>query len=252
MSFKDISLGSIIVIGGCGLLGHHVVKYCLEHGSSPSEITVFDISTRNNRHPDVTYIAGDLANKSELSAALDMAKPNVIINVASPDAMTPDKSVFARCNVVGVQHVIELAQEKGIRVLVHTSSSEVIQDSYHDLVFATEEWPVQENPVNGSIYAKTKAIGEALVMKANGERKLLTTAIRLPTLFGEGDIVITRHFIELGRAGKLRFQVGANTNLYDLCHAGNAAEGHILAAKASICAHQGRSDFEFSRLTTFP
>ncbi len=237
MSFKDIPIGSVIVIGGCGLLGHHVVKYLLENGSSPSDITVFDISTRSNRYPEVTYIAGDLADKNQLSAAFDVAKPNVIINVASPDAMTPDKSVFARCNVIGVQNVIDLAQEKGIRVLVHTSSSEVIQDSYHDLVFATEEWPVLDNPVNGSVYAKTKAVGEVIVTNANGQKGLLTTAIRLPTLFGEGDIVITRHFVELGRSGRTKFQVGANTNLYDLIYAGNAAEGHVLAAKVISSRH---------------
>lgn len=236
MLFEDIEIGSVLVIGGCGLLGHHVVKFLLENGSSPAQITVFDISTRSNRYSGVTYVAGDLANKNEISNAFDIAKPNVIINVASPDAMTPDKSVFARCNVVGVQNVIEQAKARGIKVLVHTSSSEVIQDSYHDLVFVTEEAPVLDNPVNGSIYAKTKAIGEGLVIDANNPKEgLFTTAIRLPTLFGEGDIVITRHFIELGRSGRTRVQVGANTNLYDLCYAGNAAEGHVLAAKVSLC-----------------
>lgn len=233
MSFNENQLGNVLVIGGCGLLGHHIVKHLLESGSRPSEITVFDICTRHNRYSSVSYVAGSIAEKSILSAAIDRAQPNVIINVASPDAMTPDKSAFALCNVDGVRNIIELAQEKDIRVLVHTSSSEVIQNSYHDIVFATEEWPVLDNPVNGSVYAKTKAIGETMVIRANGKKGLFTTAIRLPTIFGEGDVVITKHFIEMGRSGKIRFQVGPNANLYDFIYAGNAAEGHILAAKVS-------------------
>ncbi|KAH8716792.1 hypothetical protein GQ44DRAFT_775923 [Phaeosphaeriaceae sp. PMI808] len=169
MAFEDVTLGSVIVIGGCGLLGYHIVKHLLQEESSPTQvqITVFDISNQNNRYDNVTYINGDLANKSELAAAFDVARPNVIINVASPDTMAPDKSVFARCNIVGVQNIIELAQEKRIRALVHTSSSEVIQNSYYDLVFAAEDWLVLENPVNGSVYAKTKAVDEVLLTKAN-------------------------------------------------------------------------------------
>jgi sterol-4alpha-carboxylate 3-dehydrogenase (decarboxylating) len=223
-------LKNVIVIGGCGLLGHHVVKYLLEHGSKPDEIYVFDISTKNNRFPGVNYITGDLASKSDVSTAFDAAKPNVIINTASPDAMTPNKEVFWSCNVTGVQNLIECAQERGIRVLVHTSSSEVVQEGYKDLFFVTEEAPVLESPVFGSVYAKTKAIGEGLVLKANRHGGLLTCALRLTTLMGEGDVVLTRHFIGLGKSGKIKFQIGSGKNMYDFAYAGNAAEGHVLAA----------------------
>jgi len=224
-------LGNVIVVGGCGLLGHHIVKFLLENGAPAGSISVFDISVKNNRFDNINYVAGDLASKSDLTAAFKSTKPNVIINVASPDAMTPDKSVFPRCNVLGVRNIIDCAQEQGIRVLVHSSSSEVIQDSYHDMIWATEDWPVLESPVNGSVYAKTKAIGEGLVLDANGQKGLFTTAIRLCTIFGEGDVVITRHFIELGKTGKIKFQVGEGKNLYDFIYAGNAAEGHLLAAQ---------------------
>ncbi|KAF1950450.1 putative sterol-4-alpha-carboxylate 3-dehydrogenase, decarboxylating [Byssothecium circinans] len=228
--------GHIMVVGGCGLLGYHVVKFLLENGKPASDISVFDISIHSNRFPDVTYIHGDIASKSEVSAAFTKARPCIIVNVASPDAMTPDKRVFARCNVVGVQNIIECAQDHGIRILVHSSSSEVIQDSYYDMIWATESWPVLESPVNGSEYAKTKATGEKLALAANGERGLLTTAIRLCTIFGEADIVLTRHYIELGRSGKIRFQVGCGKNMYDFCYAGNAAEGHLLAAMGLLRA----------------
>lgn len=237
MSLTNLSFGPVIVIGGCGLLGHHLVRCLLDHGSRPDEITVFDISTKDNRYPGVTYITGDLASIEALSSAFAQASPNIIINVASPDAMTPNKDVFWRCNVIGVKNVIECAQKRGIRVLVHTSSSEVVQDGYYDIHFATEEWPVLENPVNGSVYAKTKAIGEDMVLKANRQQGLLTCAIRLTTLMGEGDIVLTKQFIKLGETGNIKFQVGAGKNAYDFIYAGNAAEGHIQAAQVRFSPH---------------
>jgi sterol-4alpha-carboxylate 3-dehydrogenase (decarboxylating) len=227
-------LGNVLVIGGCGLLGYHVVKFLVENGKPANEISVLDISVKQNRFDNINYIAGDLAEKDVVSQVFKETNPNVIINVASPDAMTPDKSVFARCNVIGVQNIIQCAQKQGVRVLVHSSSSEVIQDGYFDMIWATEEWPVQENPVHGSIYAKTKAVGEGLVLAANRQKGLFTTAIRLCTLMGEGDRVLTRHFMELGRKGTIKFQVGHGRNLYDFIYSGNAAEGHLLAAKVRI------------------
>ena len=226
-------LGNVLVIGGCGLLGHHIVKFLIENGKPASEIAVFDISVEQNRFRGVDYIPGDLSKKDVVSSVFKRTNPNVVVNVASPDAMAPDKSAFAKCNIVGVQNIIDCAQEQGVHVLVHSSSSEIIQDSYRDMIWATEEWPVQENPVNGSIYAKTKAVGEGLVLAANRQKGLFTTAIRLCTLLGEGDRVLTRHFIELGRKGTIRFQLGYGRNLYDFIYAGNAAEGHLLAAQVS-------------------
>jgi hypothetical protein len=53
----------------------------------------------------------------------------------------------------------------------------------------------------------------------------------MTSLVGERDTVLQKHFIELGRSGRIKFQVGSGTNLYDFVYAGNAAEGLILAAK---------------------
>jgi sterol-4alpha-carboxylate 3-dehydrogenase (decarboxylating) len=149
-AFSQMPLGNVLIIGGCGLLGHHIVKFLLENGTASKDIIVFDINTKANRYPNVTYIEGDLASKTETLSAFDHAKPNVIINVASPDALTPKTEVFERCNVLGVQNVINCAQERGVRVLVHSSSSEVVQDSYYDMVWATEDWAMPENPVDGT------------------------------------------------------------------------------------------------------
>lgn len=195
MSPSKVALGSVLITGGCGLLGHYVVKYLLSEGSKPEDLTVFDILITKNRFPGVHYITGDLSSKQDVLSAFSTVRPNVIINTASPDALSPNKSVFWKCNVTGVENIIACAQEYGTRILVHTSSLEVVQDGYKDMIFVTEDALVLENPVFGSVYAKSKAIGEKLVLSANREKGLLTCAIRLATLMGEGDVVITRHFM---------------------------------------------------------
>ncbi|KAF2478406.1 putative sterol-4-alpha-carboxylate 3-dehydrogenase, decarboxylating [Lindgomyces ingoldianus] len=195
-------LGSVFIIGGCGLLGHHIVKYLL------------DITSRNDVH-----------------TALRKVKANVIINTASPDPLVPVPRLLEEVNINGTQNVLDCAIELGIRVHVYTSSSEVVQRSYDDIIWADETWPLPENPVDGAVYSMTKKIGEELVLQANGKNGLHTAALRLCTIFGEGDRVLTRHAIEMAQDGRAKYHVGTGKNLYDFIYAGNAAEGHILAAK---------------------
>jgi sterol-4alpha-carboxylate 3-dehydrogenase (decarboxylating) len=226
------TLGSVFIIGGCGLLGHHIVKYLLESGDA-TNITVFDVSTKNNRykHPKVKYITGSIASKEDVLDALRKTNTKVIINTASPDPLVPIHRLLEEVNITGTQIVLDCAMELGIKIHVYTSSSEVVQHSYDDILMANETWPLPENPVDGAVYSRTKKIGEELVLAANGKNGLLTTAIRLCTLFGKGDRVLTKHMIEMAQDGRAKYHVGTGKNLYDFIYAGNAAEGHVLAAK---------------------
>ncbi|TVY73574.1 Sterol-4-alpha-carboxylate 3-dehydrogenase [Lachnellula suecica] len=234
-------LGSVFVIGGCGLLGHHIVKYLLESGDATS-ITVFDVSTINNRYNDsrVEYITGSITSRAGLLSALKNTNTKVIFNTASPDPLVPNPALLEEVNITGTQNVLECAMEFRIKVHVYTSSSEVVQNCYDDIVFANETWPLPESPVGGSVYARTKKIGEEFVLKANGQNGLLPTAIRLCTLFGEGDRVLTKHMVEMVQDGRAKYHVGSGKNLYDFIYAGNAAEGHILAAKKLLEASRAK------------
>jgi len=214
------------------LLGHHVVKYLLESDEATS-ITVFDVSTSSNRYYDskVEYITESITSKNELILALKRTNAKVIINTASPDPLVPISHLLEEVNIAGTQNVLDCAMECNIKILFHTSSSEVVQTSYNDIIMANETLPPHHGPVNGAVYSKTEKIGEELVLNANGQIGLLTTAIRLCTLFGEEDRVLTRHAIEMARDGRAKHHIGTGKNLYDFIYAGNAAEGHVLAAR---------------------
>lgn len=225
-------LGSVFIIGGCGLLGHHIVKYLL-HSNDATSITVFDVSTRDKRYndPKVEYITGSITSMEDLFKALQKTKPQVIINTASPDPLKPVPGLLEQVNVRGTQNVLHCAIMCGIRIIVQTSSSEVVQNSYDDILMANETWPLPDKPVDGAIYSLSKKIGEETVLKYNGMGGLLTTAIRLCTIFGEEDQVLTKYMIQMAQDGRAKYHVGSGRNLYDFIYAGNAAEGHILAAK---------------------
>ncbi|PVI08693.1 hypothetical protein DM02DRAFT_648021 [Periconia macrospinosa] len=59
-------LGSVFVVGGCGLLGHHIVKYLVERGDA-TKVTVFDVSTKFNRIEDsmLEYVTGSITSRDD-------------------------------------------------------------------------------------------------------------------------------------------------------------------------------------------
>ena len=82
--------------------------------------------------------------------------------------------------------------------------------------------------------------------RETGQNGLLTTAIRLCTIFGEGDRVLTKHMVEIAQNGRAKYHVGNGKNLYDFIYAENAAEGHVLAAKKLLEASQAKEPFRKS------
>jgi sterol-4alpha-carboxylate 3-dehydrogenase (decarboxylating) len=96
-------LNSVLVVGGCGFLGHQVVKAFLAHLSKP----VVSVSSRNptvNRVEGATYYTGDATNSVQLLEIISKIKPRVVINTASilpptGSSAIPDPKVYFEVNV---------------------------------------------------------------------------------------------------------------------------------------------------------
>lgn len=231
------SLGSVLVIGGCGFLGHHIVSQLQE--SYSAQVSVLDIRTDRNRVPSTSYYDGDLTSENDVTTVLQEVKPNVIIHTASPAFVADDgrtKSVYKKVNVDGTRNLIELAGKIGcVKAFVYTSSASVVHDTVSDLLNADERWPVLHPPQQREYYAETKALAESIVLNANRKHgDMLTVAIRPAGLFGEGDVQAIPSMLMAYKKGQTKFQLGQNTNLFDFSYVGNIAYGHILAAMALL------------------
>jgi sterol-4alpha-carboxylate 3-dehydrogenase (decarboxylating) len=154
------ALGSVLVTGGCGFLGHHIVKLLLERYST-SQISVVDLRTTANRRPDsdgVKYFDCDITNASALLQIFEQVKPTVVIHTASPngnDYVSAHK-LFYRVNVEGTKAVIEACRQTNVTALVYTCSASVISDNRTDLINADERWPVLRGKAQPDYYSTTK------------------------------------------------------------------------------------------------
>lgn len=228
------SLDPTLVVGGCGSLGHHIVRKLLESGAT--NITVFDITVDNNVFPGVNYVKGSIESFRDILDAIQKAKPVTIFHTASPSMLGQHntREIFDSVNIKGTQNIIDAIMKVGsTKALVYTSSSSVIHDNVSDLVYATEDMPYcspKEQPV---YYTYTKAEAEKMVIAANRVNGLLTAAIRACTLFGEGDNAMPTQ-IGSAKSGRGRLQVGDGKNMFDWTYIGNAAQAHLLAANALL------------------
>ena len=59
-------------------------------------------------------------------------------------------------------------------------------------------------------YSETKAEGEKLVLKANGEGGLLTCCIRPSSIFGPGDRLLVPSLVAAAKAGKSKASLSSS------------------------------------------
>ncbi|KAM5466573.1 putative 3beta-hydroxysteroid-4alpha-carboxylate 3-dehydrogenase [Microsporum audouinii] len=226
----------VLVIGGCGGLGHTIVRQLLEKGDA-SDVTVFDIETKRNIVEGAKYFKGSIGCKEDVQRALERVKPRTIFHSASPLLMQQKNTqrLYEKINIEGNRYLLDAIQGvQTVRALVYTSSSSVVHDGFSDIVEATEDLPRVFYPEQPEFYSHTKAIAEEMVVAANRTNGLLTVVLRGTTLFGEGDSLTIPRMVSGAKSGRNKIRVGDGKNLFDFTYLGNCAYAHILAAKALV------------------
>jgi sterol-4alpha-carboxylate 3-dehydrogenase (decarboxylating) len=147
MADSDTSFGAVLVTGGCGFQGAHLVAAILE-AEADCKVYALDIDTDRpqRRHASATYITGDIANASAVDAAFASMKPppRVIFHTACPPSMDLNSDLHWRVNVEGTRNILASADRIGsVRALVLTSTASVGYDGVAELQ-EVDELPVLE------------------------------------------------------------------------------------------------------------
>ena len=239
-------LGTVLVTGGCGFLGGHIVSRLLEYSSPPPSIHVLDLSTRNEQK-GATYHTADLTSPASVRELLEKVRPDVVIHTASPIFTSGTKKsleIMRKVNVDGTKNMVNESKKAGVKAFVHTSSASVVSDCRTDLINADERWLIIRGGMQREYYAETKAEAEEWVLEQNApptnskskeakgdeEGHLLITAIRPAGLFGERDAQTIPGMLGAYHRGQTGWQFGENENLFDWTYVGNVAHAHVIAA----------------------
>ena len=225
-------LGSVLVIGGYGFLGHRIARTLLETHAS-NNISVLDLRTDRNRLRSISYYKGDICSRSDIQSTFARVKAQVIFHTASPPAPFDSLDLFMRVNILGTRNLLECAQEgQTVVAFVYTSSATVVHDEVNDRFDIDDNAPVLYMPVRKDTYDHSKAVTDSLILNANcQDSKMLTTAIHPSGMFGEDDLITVKPMVNAAAEVKYKYQVGNGRNLFDWTYVGNVAHAHVLAAQ---------------------
>ena len=185
-----VELGNVLVVGGCGFLGWHIVDHLLNFPSekdasaalpkiqndarfhvpsldgryprSVAKVSVLDLRTTNNRLPGAQYYNGDITSIEDMIAVFRTVKPDVVIHTASPSMLDGNKELLHKVNVDGTKTLAEVAGGAHgdwggkCKAFVYTSSSSVVHDTQSDLINVDEEWPYVRGSEQLEYYSETK------------------------------------------------------------------------------------------------
>ena len=185
----------IIVTGGAGFIGSHVVRNLLGEGH---EITVVDdfnnfydpaikranvVSFASSGAP-VEVAEIDLRNWDAVQRVFEKVRPHAVIHLAARAGVRPsiaDPKLYIDTNITGTFHVLEAARLSGCQKIVFASSSSVYGLS--KTVPFREDLPILQTL---SPYAATKIAGEQLCGNYVNLHGMRIACLRFFTVYGPG------------------------------------------------------------------
>lgn len=227
----------VLVTGGAGFIGRHIVARLAASGRSVRVLSRH--AAPSALGPGVEVVQGDVADGDAVRRAC--RDVDEVHHAAACVELWHDPGELTRTNVEGTRQVIAACQATGVARLVFTSSASVVFAGA-DQEGVDESVAYPRRYVNG--YAATKALAEQLVLDAHGQGSLRTLALRPHLVWGPGDTHFIPGVIARARAGAL-VRVGDGRNRVDVTYVTNLADAHLLAGERLAAAAEvgGRAFF---------
>lgn len=228
----------ILVIGGAGFTGSHIVDQLTE--TRAGEIVVLDDFVRGTRanlaeavrDPRVQIVEGSITDLPLLRDL--MAGTDYVFHLAALwlyECVHEPRSAL-EVNVVGTYNVVETAQQAGVTKVVYSSSASV----YGDAMFTpmTEDHPFN----NRTMYGATKIAGEQFFRAFYEQHKSDYVGLRYMNIYGprmdyRGTYVsVIMKVLDRIDAGERPIIFGDGSQAYDFVHVADVARANILALQA--------------------
>ena len=218
-----------LVTGGAGYLGWNLVSALRAKGCT---VHALDREPCPAPRDGVRWFQGDVRSHADVTAACADVE-TVFHTAAVIDALTHARRTVAdhveSINVGGTKNVVRVAQERGVRRLVHTSS--IVASFCTNAAGSDESAPYS---TSRDLYTATKIRGERVALSANGQRGLLTCAIRPGGIYGPGERLTYGRLVRALKMGIPLVVFGDGRAKLDYVYIDNLVDAEIRAAERLV------------------
>jgi len=234
----DLNGARIVLVGGAGFVGSHIVDMLLRE--PVGEIVVFDNFVRGSRDnlagsiasPRLTIVEGSIADRDAVRRVLHSADGVFLLASLWLGECVSDPRSAWEVNTLGTWNVVEACRDFAVSRVVYSSSASV----YGNALFTpmTEDHPFN----NRTTYGATKIANEQMLRAIHAQHELDYVGLRYMNIYGprmdyHGTYVsVIMKVLDRIFAGERPVIFGDGTQVYDFVYVEDVAAANVLAMKA--------------------
>lgn len=242
----DLKSKRVLVIGGAGLIGSHVVEELLK--TPVGEVVVYDNFCRGrqenledalkDRRVKLFPLGGDILHTDILDKAIE--KADAVFHLAALWLLHCHEfpeSAF-EVNIRGTFNVLEACRRHNTAKLIYSSSASVYGD-------AVEEPMTEDHPFNSwTFYGATKVAGEHMIRAYHRRYGLKTVGLRYMNVYGPRQdyrgayVAVMMKILDSIDRNEPPVVYGDGSQAYDFIHVRDVA-------RANLCALTSDCEFGF-------
>ena len=222
----------ILVPGGAGFIGSHVVDRFVELGHEVAVLDDLSTGKRDFVHPRARLFEADITDRAAVEACMAEWKPEVVDHHAAQIDVrhsVEDPVHDARTNILGGLELLQACRRHRVRKFIYASTGGAIYGEGRSLP-ATEDHPI--NPE--SPYGASKHALEHYLYLWKLLHGLDYTVLRYPNVYGPrqnplGEAGVNAIFIGLMLHAKRPRIFGTGEQLRDYVYVADVVEANVLA-----------------------
>jgi UDP-glucose 4-epimerase len=226
----------VLVTGGAGFIGHHLVRGLLDRGDDVRVLDAFITGSRERLagvQDRIDLVEGDIRSARDLDRA--MAGCEVVFHLAAIPSVQRsllEPRMTHDVNVTGTLEVGLAAGRAGVRRVVFAGSS-AVYGSAPILPRVEDQLPDPQSP-----YAAGKLFGEHILRVMGAALGFETVVLRYFNIFGAGQdpdsdyAAVVPRFVTAGLRGERPIVYGDGLQSRDFTHVENVVSANLLASVA--------------------
>jgi UDP-glucose 4-epimerase len=222
----------VLVTGGAGFIGSHVVDACVAAGNQVAIVDDLSTGKKANLNPDAQFYQVDIRNLKQLEAVFSSFQPEALCHLAAKANVreSMEKPVlYAEVNVIGSLNLLELARHHGCIKIIYASTAGAVYGE-------PEYLPVDEaHPINPlDPYGASKHHVEHYLNQYRRNYGLDFTILRFPNVYGPrqdpfGEAGVVAIFAVAMLQGRQPVIYGTGAQERDFVYVGDIAHANVLA-----------------------